>query len=90
MIEVNRYRKIYAIKYYILAAMIAMASLWMIPTALSAPGQDLRGLQRPRDCVRRGVGARLRRDRRGHRRRRPRSTSGATARFKSACSTRSR
>src|SRR3982751_5772005 len=36
MIEVNRYRKIYAIKYYILAAMIAMASLWMIPTAIEA------------------------------------------------------
>ena len=32
MIEVNRYRKIYAIKYYILAAMIAMASLWIMPT----------------------------------------------------------
>ena len=39
MIEVNRYRKIYAIKYYILAAMIAMASLWIIPTALDAPGK---------------------------------------------------
>jgi polyferredoxin len=39
MIEVNRYRKIYAIKYYILAAMIAMASLWIIPTAVDAPGQ---------------------------------------------------
>ena len=39
MIEVNRYRKIYALKYYILAAMIAMASLWIVPTALDAPGQ---------------------------------------------------
>ena len=39
MIEVNRYRKIYAIKYYILAAMLAMASLWIIPTALDAPGK---------------------------------------------------
>ena len=39
MIEVNRYRKIYAIKYYILAVMIAMASLWVIPTAIDAPGQ---------------------------------------------------
>src|SRR6201998_1284492 len=39
MIEVNRYRKIYAIKYYILAAMIAMASLWMIPTDIGAPGK---------------------------------------------------
>ena len=47
MIEVNRYRKIYALKYYILAAMIAMAALWIIPTALDAPGQDLARLQRP-------------------------------------------
>jgi polyferredoxin len=39
MIEVNRYRKIYAIKYYILAAMIAMAALWIIPTAIDAPTQ---------------------------------------------------
>jgi polyferredoxin len=39
MIEVNRYRKIYAIKYYILAVMIAMASLWIIPTVIDAPGQ---------------------------------------------------
>jgi polyferredoxin len=39
MIEVNRYRKIYAIKYYILAVMIAMAGLWVIPTAIDAPGQ---------------------------------------------------
>src|ERR1700761_5564971 len=39
LIEVNRYRKIYAIKYYILAAMIAMSSLWMIPTAIDAPGK---------------------------------------------------
>ncbi len=37
MIEVNRYRKIYAIKYYILAAMIAMAGLWIIPAALASP-----------------------------------------------------
>ena len=44
MIEVNRYRKIYAIKYYILTAMLAMASLWMIPTAIDAPGQDRPGL----------------------------------------------
>ncbi len=42
MIEVNRYRKIYAIKYYILAAMLAMASLWMIPTALDSPGRIVR------------------------------------------------
>ncbi len=39
MIEVNRYRKIYALKYYILAAMIAMAALWIIPTAIDTPGQ---------------------------------------------------
>ena len=39
LIEVNRYRKIYAIKYYILAAMLAMASLWMVPTALDAPSK---------------------------------------------------
>jgi polyferredoxin len=39
MIEVNRYRKIYAIKYYILAVMIAMAALWIIPTTIDAPGQ---------------------------------------------------
>src|SRR5882724_4371717 len=39
MIEVNRYRKIYAIKYYILAAMLAMAGLWIVPTTLSAPGK---------------------------------------------------
>jgi polyferredoxin len=39
MIEVNRYRRIYAIKYYILAAMIAMAALWVVPTAWDSPGQ---------------------------------------------------
>src|SRR4051812_45850225 len=39
MIEVNRYRKIYAIKYYILAAMLVMCSLWIIPTAWDAPGK---------------------------------------------------
>ncbi|HEV3163205.1 MAG TPA: 4Fe-4S binding protein, partial [Isosphaeraceae bacterium] len=39
LIEVNRYRKIYAIKYYILAAMLVMASVWMIPTAWYAPGK---------------------------------------------------
>ncbi|ADV61227.1 4Fe-4S ferredoxin iron-sulfur binding domain protein [Isosphaera pallida ATCC 43644] len=38
-IEANRYRKIYAIKYYILTAMLVMASLWMIPTALNAPAK---------------------------------------------------
>src|SRR5690349_21227935 len=40
-IESNRYRKIYAIKYYILAAMIAMACLWMIPTIWDAPGKTV-------------------------------------------------
>ena len=44
MIEVNRYRKIYAIKYYILAAMLAMASLWIIPTVLDAPGKIVAGV----------------------------------------------
>src|SRR5262249_40382398 len=39
MIEINRYRKIYALKYYILAVMIAMAALWIIPPTFSAPGQ---------------------------------------------------
>src|SRR4051812_40460665 len=39
MIEVNRYRKIYAIKYYILAAMLAMAALWIVPAAWHAPGK---------------------------------------------------
>lgn len=38
-IEVNRYRKIFAIKYYILAAMLIMASLWIVPTAIDAPGR---------------------------------------------------
>jgi polyferredoxin len=39
MIEVNRYRKIYSIKYYILAVMIAMAGLWIVPTVIDSPGQ---------------------------------------------------
>ncbi|WP_235905620.1 4Fe-4S dicluster domain-containing protein [Tautonia marina] len=39
MIEVNRYRRIYAIKYYILAAMIAMAALWIVPALYNAPGK---------------------------------------------------
>ncbi len=39
LIEVNRYKKIYAIKYYILAAMLAMAALWIIPTIWYAPGR---------------------------------------------------
>ena len=46
MIEVNRYRKIYAIKYYILAVMLAMASLWIIPTVIDAPGKTLAAYRR--------------------------------------------
>ena len=44
MIEVNRYRKIYAIKYYILAVMIAMAGLWIIPDRNRRAGADLGGV----------------------------------------------
>ena len=36
-IESNRYRPIYALKYYILAAILAMACLWILPTVLNAP-----------------------------------------------------
>jgi polyferredoxin len=39
MIEANRYRKIYAIKYYILGVMLVMASLWIIPTLWNAPAR---------------------------------------------------
>ncbi|MEW4568388.1 4Fe-4S dicluster domain-containing protein [Tautonia sp. JC769] len=39
MIEVNRYRRIYALKYYILAAMLAMAALWIVPAIYNAPGK---------------------------------------------------
>lgn len=39
MIEVNRYRKIYAIKYYILAAMLIMASMWIVSALLLAPSR---------------------------------------------------
>ena len=39
LIEVNRYKKIYAIKYYILAAMLVMCSLWIVPTVLDAPNK---------------------------------------------------
>ena len=46
MIEVNRYRKIYAIKYYILAAMVAMAGLWLIPATLSSPGLMLQAYRK--------------------------------------------
>src|ERR1700729_61770 len=39
MIESNRYRKIFAIKYYILGAMLVMAGAWLIPAATKAPGE---------------------------------------------------
>ena len=47
LIEVNRYKKIYAIKYYILAAMLAMAGLWMIPTAWDSPGKIVKAYNVP-------------------------------------------
>src|SRR5262249_33559336 len=40
-IEANRYRPIYAIKYYILAVMIAIAALWVVPTLYHAPGKSV-------------------------------------------------
>ena len=45
LIEVNRYKKIYAIKYYILGAMLVMSALWIIPTAFDAPGQVLKAFR---------------------------------------------
>jgi polyferredoxin/formate hydrogenlyase subunit 6/NADH:ubiquinone oxidoreductase subunit I len=36
-IESNRYRWYYSIKYYILAAMLAMAALWIVPALWHAP-----------------------------------------------------
>ena len=90
MIEVNRYRKIYAIKYYILAAMLAMASLWIVPTVLDAPGKVDRGATTSKELSQSRRRAGLRGGRHGARPRRPRSTSRATARSRSACSTRSR
>ena len=87
MIEINRYRKIYAIKYYILAVMIAMASLWIIPTAIDSPGQiwqayqgaelQQKGVSRVVAAIETGIA------------RSPRSTSEAIARCKSASWTRS-
>ena len=65
MIEVNRYRKIYAIKYYILAVMIAMASLWIIPTAIDAPGQIWRCISGCRTAADRGFSPDSRRSRPG-------------------------
>ena len=89
MIEVNRYRKIYAIKYYILAAMIAMAAAsGSIPTAIDAPGRSGTPTAVP-SCARRASRGSSRRSRRGSPAP-PRSTSGATARSRSACWTRSR
>lgn len=38
-IESNRYRPIYALKYYILAGILAMASLWIVPTVWHAPAR---------------------------------------------------
>ena len=42
MIEVNRYRKIYALKYYILAVMLVMAASWIVPTLFAWPGAAAR------------------------------------------------
>ena len=67
MIEVNRYRKIYAIKYYILAAMLAMASLWIDPDGPRRPGQDLAARTTGTELQQTGVAARLRGGRHGHR-----------------------
>ncbi len=89
MIEVNRYRKIYALKYYILAAMIAMAALWIIPTAHRRTGPDLARLPRSGTAADRACRGSSRRSRRASPAP-PRSTSGATARSRSACWTRSR
>jgi hypothetical protein len=64
-IESNRYRKIYAIKYYILAAMLVMAAMWVVPAAWHAPGNvaevyrspalKSQGIARAWDAVGRGV-----------------------------------
>ena len=54
LIEVNRYRKIYAVKYYILATMIAMASLWIIPTTLDAPNKII-SAYRSKELTKTGV-----------------------------------
>ena len=54
LIEVNRYKKIYAIKYYILAAMLAMASLWIIPTLWYAPGRIAHAYRLPEPSHRAG------------------------------------
>jgi polyferredoxin len=76
MIEVNRYRKIYAIKYYILTAMLVMASLWVIPAVWNAPGQIHRaynsreitshGIARVGDAIGTGVARSVEESRKGH------------------------
>ncbi|HWE40097.1 MAG TPA: 4Fe-4S dicluster domain-containing protein, partial [Isosphaeraceae bacterium] len=76
MIEANRYRKIFAIKYYILAAMIAMAALWIVPTAWDTPGKVVeayngsslksRGVARVFDSVGAGVAAAAEANKRGN------------------------
>ncbi len=59
MIESNRYRRIFAIKYYILAAMLAMAALWIVPTAWKSPGEIARAYSESKtpNFVPRAVGA---------------------------------
>ena len=39
MIESNRYRSIYKIKYYILAVMLAMAGFWIVAAVANAPAR---------------------------------------------------
>jgi polyferredoxin len=76
MIEVNRYRKIYAIKYYILTAMLVMAALWVVPAVWNAPGQIHRaynsreitshGIARVGDAIGTGVSRSVEESRKGH------------------------
>jgi polyferredoxin len=76
MIEVNRYRKIYAIKYYILTAMLVMAALWVVPAVWNAPGQIHRayksreitshGIARVGDAIGTGVARSVEESRKGH------------------------
>ena len=87
MIEVNRYRKIYAIKYYILAVMIAMASLWIIPDGNRRARPDLGERTREPSCGRPGLRVWLRRSR-PELPARQKSTSEPTARCRSVCWTR--
>lgn len=39
LIEVNRYRWWYSIKYYILAVMLVMAGAWILPALIATPGE---------------------------------------------------